>query len=174
MHYIFHIDANAFFASVEALIDPKLKNVPFAVGGRTSRSVVASANYLARSYGVKAGMPIFQAKKVCPKILFVPAHFELYEEYSQKMFNVIKQRVTNRIEQFSIDECYVDGTNLCKSEKDALKLAKSMQQMILDETGLGVSVGASYNKFLAKMASDMKKPLGITSIFSAEDIQNRI
>ncbi len=174
MNFILHIDINAFFASVEQIINPKLVDIPFAVGGRTSRSVVASANYIARSYGVKSGMPIFQAKKKCKELIFIPAHFDLYDEYSNRFFNLIRTKFTNIIEVFSIDECFIDITHLCKTKEEAINFAKKIQETIKQKLNLSVSIGISYNKFLAKMASDLKKPNGITSIFTNDEIQQKI
>ncbi len=174
MHYIFHIDINAFYATVEEILNPKLKNLPIVVGGRTKRSVVSSANYLARNLGIKAAMPIFMAKKLCPHLEVVDPHFKAYEEHSIKFHNFISSHFTNKIEQFSIDECWIDVTHLCKDNDSAIKLAHTIQKRIYRELQLPVSIGVSYNKFLAKMASDLKKPLGISTILNLEDIKNKL
>ena len=175
MRYILHIDMNAFFASVEEILNPKLKNLPIAVGGRTSRaSVIASANYIARKYGVKAAMPNFKAKKLCPNLVIVNHHFDEYEKYSNKFINYICHKLTNNIEVMSIDECFADITQKCKSPQDAINWAKMIQRLLYKDIGLKCSIGVSYNKFLAKMGSDIRKPYGITPIFSKQDIEKYI
>lgn len=174
MKYILHIDMNAFFASVEEILNPELANKPIAVGGKTTRSVIASANYLARAKGVKAAMPIFQARKKCKNLIIVLCHFEEYEKYSELFMNLIKQNITNQIQPMSIDECYVDITNLVHSPSEAIHLAKKIQILIYQKLNLKCSIGVSYNLFLAKMASDLKKPMGITSIFTKQDLQTKI
>lgn len=175
MRYILHIDLNAFFASVEELLNPKLKTKPIAVGGSTSRAaVVSSANYIARKYGVKAAMPIFKARKLCPELAVVSHHFDEYEKYSNIFINFVSTKLTNNIEIMSIDECFADITHLCKTPNEAIKIARRFQQKLKDYTGLKCSIGVSYNKFLAKMASDFRKPYGITAIFTKNDIQQYI
>lgn len=171
MKYILHVDCNAFFASVEEIINPKLKNRPIVVGGRTKRSVVASANYLARNHGIKSAMPIYMAQKLCRGLVVLNPNFDAYNEYSQKFINYIREKFSNHIEEMSIDECFVDITYLCKNEEHAFEIAKRIQQGIYQELNLPVSIGVSYNKFLAKMASDIKKPLGITAIFNSEQLK---
>ena len=172
MRYILHIDLNAFFASVEELLNPKLKTKPIAVGGSTSRAaVVSSANYIARKYGVKAAMPIFKARKLCPELAVVSHHFDEYEKYSNIFINFVSTKLTNNIEIMSIDECFADITHLCKTPNEAIKIARRFQQKLKDYTGLKCSIGVSYNKFLAKMASDFKKPYGITAIFTKNEFK---
>ena len=175
MQYILHIDLNAFFASVEELLNPKLKTKPIAVGGATSRAaVVSSANYIARKYGVKAAMPIFKARKLCPELVVVNHHFDEYEKYSDIFINFVLTKLTNNIEIMSIDECYADITHLCKTVNEAIKVARRFQQKLKNQTGLKCSIGVSYNKFLSKMASDIRKPNGITAIFTENDIKQYI
>ena len=175
MRYILHIDMNAFFASVEEVVNPELKNLPIAVGGRTSRaSVIASPNYIARKYGVKAGMPNFKAKKLCPNLIIVNHHFDEYVRYSNIFIDFIRQKLTNNIEIMSIDECFADITHKCKSQDDAINLAKMIQSLLYQNVGLKCSIGISYNKFLAKMGSDLRKPYGITPIFTKQDIEKYI
>ena len=174
MKIILHIDMNAFFASVEEVLNPKLVNQPIAVCGKTTRSVVASPNYIARKLGIKAAMPVFQAKKICRKLAIVDSHFDDYKEYSHKFITLLRTKITNKIEQISIDECFVDVTNLCKSTNYAFILAQKIQNLIYKTLKLKTSIGVSYNKFLAKMASDLKKPMGITTIFTKKDIKEKI
>lgn len=174
MKYIFHIDMNAFFATVEEILNPKLKNKPFAVCGKTTRSVISSPNYIARSYGVKAAMPLFMARQKCKNLTIVTHHFDQYEHYSDLFIHFIREKLSNKIEIMSIDECFVDVTHLCHSVDDAIKLAKRTQKQLYDKIGLKSSIGISYNKFLAKMASDIKKPMGICTIFTKKDLQTKI
>lgn len=164
MKIIVHADMNAFFASCEENANSILKNKPIAVCGKTTRSVVSSANYIARSYGVKSAMPCFQAKKICPNIIFVNHNINLYRKYSKIFFSLILEHLSNKIEMLSIDECYIDISDITNSYEEAIKLIKKMQNIILKKINIGVSFGISYNKFLSKMGSDLKKPLGITLI----------
>ena len=175
MRYILHIDLNAFFASVEEILNPKLKTKPIVVGGKTSRaSVVSCPNYNARKFGIKGGMPIYKAKKLCRDLIVVNHHFQEYEKYSNIFIDFISQKLTNNIETMSIDECFADVTHLCSTPKEAINIAKIIQRRIYNSIGLKCSIGVSYNKFLAKMASDLKKPYGITSIFNKRDIEQYI
>jgi DNA polymerase-4 len=164
MKYIIHVDINSFFASVEELQNPNYKNKPIVVSGYTKRSVVASANYIARNYGINAAMPIFMAKNLCRSLVVVTPHFNLYEEYSEKFIRLISEKFTNNIEIGSIDECYVDITNIVNKKNQPINIAYQIQKMIKAKLGLNCSIGIANNKFLAKMGSDYKKPLGITTI----------
>lgn len=157
---IFHIDLNAFFASCEIAEDPTLKNIPIGIGGSSDRGVLTTANYEARKYGVKSAMSNVEAKRLCPKLLVLPVNFDLYHKYSNLFFNLLHE-YTNLIEKGSIDEGYLDMTDDC-DEVHPLDIAKEIQDRLLQEYNLPVSIGIAPNMFLAKMASDMKKPLGIT------------
>lgn len=172
MRIIIHIDMNAFFANVEKLKNPSLKDKPIAVGSSTSRGVISTACYIARKYGVKSAMPTYMAKKLCKNLIILPSDFKAYNEYQQKFLNIIRQ-YSNIIEVASIDECFVDMTNQLKNEKEPLKKIKEIQDRILNEVGLTCSIGVSYNKFLAKMASDYKKPFGFT-IFRKNDLPSTL
>jgi DNA polymerase-4 len=173
MKHILHIDINSFFASVEELLNPHYANHPIIVAGRTKRSVVSSANYLARSYGVKAAMPLHLALRLCPNAIIARPHFDVYRNYADKFFNIIAVDFTNRIEVSSIDECYVDITHLIKEHITPYQIAKKIQNTILSKIKLRCSIGIGPNKFLAKMGSDYKKPFGITSIYQ-EDLPTKI
>jgi DNA polymerase-4 len=164
MKYIAHIDMDCFFASVEELLNPKLKNKPIIVAGRNKRSVVSSANYLARKDGVKAAMPLFMATKICPKVIVVLPHFYKYEEYSEKFINLIEKKFSKMVEHLSIDECFVDITNLVNKNTSPIDVCNNIQRQIKQHIGLPCSIGIANNKFLAKMASDLKKPMGITTL----------
>jgi DNA polymerase-4 len=155
---------NAFFASVEELQNPNYIGKPIAVGGKTGRAVISSANYVARAYGVKAAMPNFMAQKLCKQLIIVNANFNLYQEYFEKFINLICEKFTNKVEIASIDECYVDITSLVTVKRSPVTIAQLIQQSIKKNTGLKSSIGVANNKFLAKMASDYKKPMGITTI----------
>jgi DNA polymerase-4 len=159
---------NSFFASVEELQNPSYKNKPIAVSGYTKRSVVSSANYIARQNGVKAAMPIFMAKKLCPDLIIANHHFHLYHEYSEKFIELISEKFTNNIEIGSIDECYVDVTSLVNKTRTAIDIANQIQQSIKRKIGLNCSIGVANNKFLAKMGSDYKKPMGVTTMWLNE------
>lgn len=160
---IFHIDMNAFFISCELINHPELKNKPLAIAGRAAiynKGVVVTASYEARKFGVKAAMPVFMARKLCPKLIFISSNMDLYQEYSQKFIDFLLS-YTPLVEKASIDEAYLDVTELCINQHP-LELAKELQTKLLNEYHLPTSIGIATTKFLAKMASNMKKPLGIT------------
>lgn len=159
----FHIDLNAFFANAEILLDPSLKGKPIAVSGTTRRSVVSTASYEARKYGVHSAMPISEAKQLCKDLIVVEPHYHWYEELSTLFIQIISS-YTTEIEQASIDECYADMTEAIQRFPKPLDLAWQIQQRLLKEIKIPCSIGVGPNMFLAKMASDMKKPLGITVI----------
>ncbi|MGI6787839.1 MAG: Y-family DNA polymerase [Acholeplasmataceae bacterium] len=159
---IFHVDLNAFYATCAMIKEPFLKKEVFIVGGRTGSNsgVVSTASYKARAKGIRSGMSIVEAQRLYPKLLVVPTNFPLYQKYSNIFFNYLK-KYTKIILKGSIDEAFMDVTELSK-EIHPLKLAKEIQNGLLNEYGLPVSIGIGPTLFLAKMASDMKKPLGIT------------
>lgn len=168
---IFHIDLNAFFASCEMAEDESLRNKPLGIGGTSSRGVLSTANYEARKYGVHSAMSVAEAKRLCPNIILLPGNFDLYHEYSNKFFSLLGEYV-DVIEKGSIDEGYIDVTSLSDS-KHPLDIAKEIQTRLLKEHNLPVSIGIAPNMFLAKMASDMKKPLGIT-VLRKRDIEEKL
>ena len=168
---IFHIDLNAFFASCEIAEDPSLKNIPIGIGGRSDRGVLTTANYEARKYGIKSGMSGVEARRLCPKLLMLPVNFDLYHKYSNIFFNLLHE-YTDIIEKGSIDEGYLDMTDDC-DEVHPLDIAKEIQDRLLNEHKLPVSIGVAPNMFLAKMASDMKKPLGIT-VLRKRDLEEKL
>lgn len=157
---IMHVDMDAFFASVEAVDNPKLKGKPVIVGGTFDRGVVSTCSYEARKYGVKSAMPIYIAKAKCPCGIFLPVRMARYKEVSRQIFEIF-YLITQYVEPVSIDEAYLDITNIKKSPLD---IAKYIKKEIRDKTGLTISVGISYNKFLAKLASDWNKPDGLKII----------
>ncbi len=160
MRKIIHIDMDAFFASVEQLDNPELRGLPVAVGGSGERHVVATASYEARKYGVRSAMPSVTAKKLCPELIFVKHRFERYIEISEKMLEIFKE-YTDFVEPLSIDEAFLDVTSDKKGIGSATLIAKEIKKEIHARTGLTASAGVSFNKFLAKIASDIKKPDGI-------------
>jgi DNA polymerase-4 len=152
---------NAFFVSCETLMDPSLKGKPVAVSGAQRRSVISTASYEARKYGVHSAMPTSMALQACPQLILIEPHFHLYHRLSESFMNIIRS-YTDEIEQASIDECYADVTDVIMKRPRPLDLAVEIQQRIKNEVGLPCSIGVGPNMFLAKMASDMKKPMGIT------------
>lgn len=161
---IVHIDLNAFFASVEEVKNPSLKNKPVGIGGHGKRGVISTANYVARKYGVHSAMPVSQALKLCPNLILVQESYDDYIKYSNAFFSMIRKYLGDKIEIASIDECYVDFTDYKDKCTDPISYLKEMQKDVYNTLGLGCSIGLSYNKFLAKMASDLKKPMGFTVI----------
>lgn len=160
-HVYFHIDLNAFFASAEQLLNPDLKGKPIAVSGNTRRSVISTASYEARAYGVHSAMPLNEALSLCKDLIICEPHYAWYKELSTSFMNIISS-YTSEIEQASIDECYADMTEVIKRYSKPLDLAFEIQKRIFNELKLPCSIGIGPNMFLAKMASDYKKPMGIT------------
>ncbi|MDD7794564.1 DNA polymerase IV [Clostridium sp. 'White wine YQ'] len=157
---IIHVDMDAFFASVEVMDNKSLKGKPVIVGGTSERGVVSTCSYEARAYGVHSAMPIFMAKERCPHGIFLPVRYGRYKEISKKVFDILEE-VSNIIEPLSIDEAYIDITS---SKFETMEAAKYIKNRVKTELGLTISVGISYNKFLAKLASDWNKPDGIMEI----------
>lgn len=170
---IFHVDLNAFYASCAMIKEPFLKKEVFVVGGRTGSNsgVVSTASYKARAKGIRSGMSIVEAQRLYPKVLVVPTNFPLYQKYSNLFFNYLK-KYSKIILKGSIDEAYMDVTEISK-EIHPLKLAKQIQDGLLKEHELPVSIGIGPTLFLAKMASDMKKPLGIT-VLRKRDVEKML
>lgn len=160
---ILHIDLNAFFVRCEELEDPSLIGKPVIIGHSGRGGVVSTCSYKAREFGVRSGMPTFQALKLCPNAIIIPGHYSLYSKKSHEFINFVKRHST-LIEQASIDECYVDMTKTLSNIKNPLEYIKNMQDTLFEETGLMCSIGVAPTKFLAKMGSDYKKPMGITII----------
>lgn len=159
---IFHIDLNAFFASCETILYPELKHKPLVITGEknSKRGIVVTANYEARKYGIHSAMPLTQAKKKCSSLIVAPTRFDLYRKISRQFIQIL-QDYSPLVEKASIDEAYVDVTHHYQ-HIHPLQLAQQIQQRVAQELQIGCSIGIAPNKFLAKMASDMKKPNGIT------------
>ena len=163
---IFHIDMNNFYASVECLLNPSLKNYAVAVAGDPNKrtGIILAKNYLAKVYGVKTGEAIWEAKQKCPTLICVAPHFDKYEEFSKKAHEIY-YKYTDLIEPFGIDECWLDVTNSLKLFNCTdVELATRIQNEIKESLGLSVSIGISFGKTLAKLGSDLKKPMGLTKI----------
>ncbi|MCW5746691.1 MAG: DNA polymerase IV [Alphaproteobacteria bacterium] len=156
---IIHLDMDAFYASVEQRDNPELRGRPVAVGGSSQRGVVAAASYEARKFGVRSAMPSVTAKRKCPELVFVKPRFEVYKAVSREIREIFA-RYTPLIEPLSLDEAYLDVTTNLKNIASATEVAREIRAQILAQTGLTASAGVSYNKFLAKLASDYNKPNG--------------
>ena len=157
---IIHVDMDAFYASVEQLDDPSLRGRPVAVGGNAERGVIAAASYEARKFGIKSAMSSKIAAKICPELIFVRPNFSRYKEVS-KHIHTIFRRYTDKIEPLALDEAFLDVTENKMDMKSATFIAQSIKNDIYTELNLVASAGVSYNKFLAKLASDQDKPNGL-------------
>ena len=160
---IIHVDMDAFYASVEQRDDPALRGRPLAVGGSSARGVVAAASYEARRYGVRSAMPALRAERLCPDAVFVPPDFVRYKAVSRQIREIFA-RHTDLIEPLSLDEAYLDVSEDRRALGSASAIAADIRARIHAETGLTASAGVSYNKFIAKLASDQNKPDGLCVI----------
>lgn len=168
---ILHVDMNSFYASVEMAYDSELKGKPLAIAGNPEerRGIIVTCSYEARKYGVRTTMPLWEAKKLCPELIVKRPNFDRYRTASAAMFDILRT-FTSLVEPVSIDEGYMDITE-CYAIGSPLEIAESIQKRILAQLDLPCSIGVAPNKFLAKTASDMKKPLGIT-VLRKRDIPN--
>ncbi len=156
---IIHLDMDAFYASVEQRDDAALRGRPVAVGGARARGVVMAASYEARQFGVRSAMPAAAARRQCPELVFVPPRFEVYKEVSRQIHAIFAE-YTPLVEPLSLDEAYLDVTENLLHEPLATRIAAEIRARIFEKTQLTASAGISYNKFLAKLASDYRKPNG--------------
>ena len=165
---ILHLDMNSFFASVEQAHDPSLKGIPMAVAGnpKQRRGILVTCSYEARALGIYTTMTVGEARRLCPDIVIVPPDFEKYRIASKAVFDILRT-YTDLVEPVSIDEAYIDITDI-GGLTDAVSITEGIQQRILQELDLPCSIGIAPNKFLAKTASDMKKPMGITILRKRE------
>ena len=163
MRKIIHVDMDAFYASVEQRDNPELRGKPIAVGGGSARGVVTTASYEARTFGVRSAMPGFKARRLCPDLIFVKIRFDAYRAVSRQIREIFKS-YTDLIEPLSLDEAFLDVTSPKRGGAIATDIAAAIKADIKDATGLTASAGVSYNKFLAKIASDLEKPDGLTVI----------
>lgn len=162
--YILHIDMDAFYASVEQMDNPSLKGKPLIVGGTVEqRGVVAAASYEARKFGIHSAMSTFQALKLCPNVILLPVRMERYANISRQIIKIFHD-FTPDVEQLSLDEAFLDVTGSILLFGPAEKIGRDIKQRIKNETDLTASVGIAPNKFLAKLASDLKKPDGFVII----------
>ncbi|HEY2010887.1 MAG TPA: DNA polymerase IV [Rhizomicrobium sp.] len=159
MRKIIHIDMDAFYASVEQRDNPELRGKPLAVGHAAKRGVVAAANYEARKFGIRSAMPSITAQRQCPALIFVAPRFDVYRAVSLQIREIFAD-YTPLIEPLSLDEAYLDVTDNLRGIPTAVATAREIRQRIFEMTGLTASAGISYNKFLAKLASDYRKPNG--------------
>lgn len=164
---IIHVDMDAFFASVEQRDDPSLRGKPVAVGGSSGRGVVSAASYEARKFGVRSAMPSVTAKRLCPDLIFCRHRFDVYRAVSQQIRAIFRD-YTPHVEPLSLDEAYLDVTADLKGIGSGTLIAEDIRRRIRADTGLTASAGVSYNKFLAKIASDQNKPDGICVIRPGE------
>lgn len=163
---IIHIDMDAFYASVEQRDNPELRGKPVAVGYGQARGVVAAASYEARKFGVYSALPSVTAKRKCPELIFVPPRFDVYKSVSREIHEIFALH-TKMIEPLSLDEAYLDVTENLQGIASATHIAEDIRLKIREQTGLTTSAGISYNKFLAKLASDHRKPDGLFVITPA-------
>ena len=168
MQKIIHIDMDCFYAAVEEKFNPSLKGKPVGIGGpANSRSVLCTANYEARKFGARAAMPSSQAVRLCPNIILIPPHFDLYKQESKKVRKIF-EKFTDKIEPLSLDEAYLDVSENSDFGGSATLIAREIKKQIREELTLTASAGVAPNKFLAKIASDWKKPDGLFVIKPAD------
>lgn len=171
---ILHCDANSFYASVECLYRPELRDKPVAVGGdvEARHGIILTKNQLAKRYGVKTGEAIWQAKQKCPELVCVPPDFALYARFSRRM-RALYEEYTSRVESFGLDECWLDLSAPDVTIADGLRIAEEIRLRVREELGITVSVGVSFNKVFAKLGSDYKKP-DATTVFSRENYRQLV
>ena len=167
---IVHIDLNAFFVRCEEIRDPSLENKPVAIGHEGRGGIVSTCSYKAREYGVSSAMPMFKAKELCPHLIVKPVDFRYYGALSDQ-FKKFVRRYTKKVEVASVDECFADFTDVIKGIDDVPAFFRKLQYDLYKETKLKCSIGVANTKFLAKMGSDYKKPMGLT-IIRKRDIPN--
>lgn len=167
---IVHIDLNAFFVRAEEIRDPSLENKPVAIGHLGRGGVVSTCSYEARKYGVRSAMPMNKAVKLCPGLIIVPPDYRFYITLSHEFKNYIR-RITKKVESASIDELFADFTDVIKGKRNVETYFRQIQKDLFDKTGLKCSIGVAPTRFLAKMASDYQKPMGLT-IIRRKDIKN--
>lgn len=160
---IIHVDMDAFYASVEVLDNPELKGKPVAVGGTSDRSVVSAASYEARKYGIHSAMATVKARKLCPRAIFLPVRMGRYREISQLIMAIFK-RFTPLVEPISLDEAFLDATGSTGLFGEGPVIAGEIKKLIKKETGLTASAGVAASKLVAKIASDLRKPDGLTVV----------
>lgn len=166
----FHVDLDAFFAAVEVLDHPQYKGKPLIIGVPGPRSVASTCSYEARKYGVHSAMPMVTAMKLCPQAICIPGRMKRYSEKSREVMSILRSFAPEFI-QASIDEAYLDMTGTERLYGRSADAARSLKKRILDETGLTVSIGIAPSRFLAKLASDFRKPDGLTRVPAGSEIE---
>lgn len=171
---ILHCDCNGFYASVECVLNPQLKNVPMAVGGTAEErhGIILAKNELAKKYNIKTAETIWQARCKCPELVIVPPHHGLYEKYSKRVNDIYKE-YTDLVEPFGIDESWLDVTNSYALFGDGETIANTLRERIKKEIGITISVGVSFNKVFAKLGSDYKKP-DATTVITRENYKDML
>lgn len=171
---ILHCDCNGFYASVECVNNPKLKNVPMAVGGdvESRHGIILAKNELAKKYNIQTAETIWQAKRKCPELVIVPPHHDEYQKYSV-MVNDVYKRFTDLVEPFGIDESWLDVSGSRTLFGDGVTIANTLRKIIREQIGLTISVGVSFNKIFAKLGSDLKKP-DATTVITRENYKQLI
>jgi len=171
---ILHCDLNNFYASVECVQNPILWGKPVAVTGnpRTRHGIILAKNEFAKKHGIKTAQTIWEAKKLCPDLICLPPQFELYQKYSRQV-REIYTRFTDKVESFGPDECWLDVTHSTQLFGSGEEIANKLRAIVKAETGLTISVGVSFNKFFAKLGSDLKKP-DATTVISRENFRQKI
>ncbi|OMH25699.1 DNA polymerase IV [Motiliproteus sp. MSK22-1] len=165
---IIHCDCDCFYAAVEMRDNPSYRGIPIAVGGDPGkRGVISTCNYEARQYGVRSAMPSAQAKKLCPKLLIIPGRMEAYRQASGQIHDIF-QSYTDLIEPLSLDEAYLDVSSSTACRGSATMIAEEIRQRVKAEVGITISAGVAPNKFIAKIASDWKKPDGLFVVLPDE------
>ncbi|WP_092022062.1 DNA polymerase IV [Marinobacter zhejiangensis] len=157
---IIHVDCDCFYAAVEMLDDPSLREVPIAVGGDGGRGVVTTCNYRARAFGVRSAMPAGEARRLCPGLVFVPLNMARYREVSAQIMAIFRE-LTEMVEPLSLDEAFLDVSEVTSFHGSATLMARALRERVRQEVGITVSAGVAPNKFLAKIASDWEKPDGL-------------
>ncbi|QSP96269.1 DNA polymerase IV [Marinobacter salinisoli] len=165
---IIHIDCDCFYAAVEMRDDPTLREVPLAVGGEGGRGVITTCNYKARAFGVRSAMPGSEARRLCPGLVTVPTDMARYRAASQQVMAVLRE-LTDLVEPLSLDEAYLDVTEVTECKGSATLMARQLRERIREQVGITVSAGVAPNKFLAKIASDWQKPDGLF-VIRPEDV----
>lgn len=171
---ILHCDLNNFYASVECLYNPEIREKPVAVGGSEleRHGIILAKNNIAKKFNIKTGEPIWQAKKKCPELIIVRPNYNRYQKFS-KMAKGIYKNYTELIESFGIDECWLDVTQSVKLYGSGEKIANEIREKVKQQLGITISVGVSYNKIFAKLGSDMKKPDAVT-VISEENFKDKV
>lgn len=174
MAIILHCDINNFYASVECVLNPALAKFPVAVAGspRQRHGVVLAKNQIAKQMGVKTGDTVWQARQKCPNIICLPPQFSKYQEFSKQVIEIYS-RFTDKIESFGPDECWLDVTHSTRLFGSGEQIANNLRKIVHEETGLTISVGVSFNKYFAKLGSDLKKP-DATTVISKENFREKI